>query len=159
MPPFQLQAEDLRYFPGPAADFPSDWVPERGDIGHETDTGLARLGDGVTAWSSLGSFRFTSASETLTAAGAISLYKKTTKLALAGAGAVTLAAPAASMLGEIKLIQMTADNGDVTLALTNVVGQSSGTTATFNDVGDSLTLIAGANSKWIVLKEQGISLA
>lgn len=159
MPPFQLQAEDLRYFPGLAADFPTDWVPERGDMGHETDTGLARLGDGSTAWANLTPFKMTNHQETIAAAGAISLYKTFTKLALAAAGAVTLAAPNASMLGQIKVIQMTADNGDVTLALTNVVGQSSGTTATFNDVGDSLTVLAGANSKWIVIKEQGISLA
>ena len=96
--------------------------------------------------------------ETVAAAGAISVIKKVTKLALSGAGAVTLAAPDASMLGVVKHIEMTADNGDVTLALTNVAGQSSGTTATFNDVGDSLTLVGGV-STWKVVGEAGITLA
>jgi hypothetical protein len=62
------------------------------------------------------------------------------------------------MLGRLKTIQMTVDNGDVTLALTNVVGQSSGTGATFNDAGDALVLIGGASGKWIVVKEYGITL-
>lgn len=97
-------------------------------------------------------------SESLIAAGAITPSKRYSGIALVGAGAVTLAVPGAGMLGQLKVIEMTADNGDVTLALTNVVGQSSGTTATFNDVGDKLVLI-GAASVWIVLKEVGIGLA
>lgn len=96
--------------------------------------------------------------ESIIAAGALSVTKVYSGLSLVGAGAVTLAVPDASMLGQVKLIEMVADNGDVTLALTNVVGQSSGTTATFNDAGDQLVLIAAA-SKWIVLKERGIALA
>ena len=96
--------------------------------------------------------------ETIAAAGALSITARVSKLALVGAGAVTIAAPDATCLGYIKLIEMSADNGDVTLALTNVVGQSSGTTATFNDVTDQLVLIAGVN-KWIVLKERGIALS
>lgn len=100
----------------------------------------------------------TTQTETVAAAGAISVTKKITKLALVGAGAVTLAAPDATMLGVVKIIEMTADNGDVTLALTNVTGQSTGTTATFNDVGDALTLIGGV-SKWHVLGEAGLGLA
>jgi hypothetical protein len=96
--------------------------------------------------------------ESVTAAGALSAIKAYSGVALVGAGAVTLAAPDASRLGQLKTIEMTADNGDVTLVLTNVVGQSSGTTATFNDVGDKLILIAAA-SKWVVLKEFGITLS
>lgn len=96
--------------------------------------------------------------ETISGAGALSITKRASLLALSGAGAVTLAAPDATNLGYVKVIEMTTDNGDVTLALTNVVGQSSGTTATFNDAGDQLVLIAGT-SKWIVLKERGITLS
>lgn len=96
--------------------------------------------------------------ETIAAAGAISVVKRISKLALVGAGAVTLAAPDASMFGMVKHISMTADNGDVTLALTNVQGQSSGTTATFNDVGDTLVLVGGL-TKWTVTGEAGISLS
>jgi hypothetical protein len=96
--------------------------------------------------------------ETVAAAGAISVTKRITKLALVGAGAVTLAAPDATMLGLVKIIEMTADNGDVTLALTNVDGQSSGTGATFGDVGDALVLVGGV-SKWHVIGEAGVALA
>lgn len=96
--------------------------------------------------------------QTIAAAGAISLTSKVVNLALVGAGAVTLAAPDATCQGYVKVVEMTVDNGDVTLALTNVEGQSSGTTATFGDVGDKLVLVAGA-SKWVVLKEVGVGLA
>jgi hypothetical protein len=96
--------------------------------------------------------------ESIVAAGALSVTKVYSGLSLVGAGAVTLAVPSATMLGQLKTIEMIADNGDVTLALTNVVGQSSGTTATFNDVGDQLVLLAAA-AKWIVIKERGITLA
>lgn len=96
--------------------------------------------------------------ETVIAAGALSITARVSKLSLVGAGAVTLAAPDATCLGYVKLIEMSADNGDVTLALTNVVGQSSGTTATFNDVADQLILMAGVN-KWIIIKERGITLS
>ncbi|HEY8560498.1 MAG TPA: hypothetical protein VIL74_08980 [Pyrinomonadaceae bacterium] len=96
--------------------------------------------------------------ETIQAAGALTLAKRFHKLALPGAGAVTLAAPSANELGMIKVIEMTVDNGDVTLSLANCVGQSSGTTATFNDVRDQLVLIGGTD-RWIVIKERGIALA
>lgn len=96
--------------------------------------------------------------ETLIAAGALALGKRVSKLELASGGAVTLAAPDATCIGLVKVIEMSVDDGDVTLALTNVVGQSSGTTATFNDVRDQLVVIGGVD-KWIVLKERGISLA
>lgn len=96
--------------------------------------------------------------ETVEAAGAVSVTKRITKLALSGAGAVTLAAPDTTMLGVVKIITMSANNGDVTLALTNVTGQSSGTTATFNGVGDALILVGGL-SKWHVIGEAGIALS
>lgn len=94
--------------------------------------------------------------ETLIDAGAMSLTKRVTKLALAATGAVTLAAP--TVPGIVKVIEMTADNGDVTFSLANCIGQSSGTTATFNDVRDQLVLISGTD-KWIVVKERGITLS
>lgn len=96
--------------------------------------------------------------ESVVAAGALSVTKVYSGVALVGAGAVTLAAPSATMLGQQKTIEMTADNGDVTLVLTNCEGQSSGTTATFNDVGDKLIVIGGA-SKWTIIKEFGITLS
>ncbi len=157
----------------------ADWTAQNPtlaqfEIGLESDTLRMKIGDGVTAWTSLSylntpglnstqteidQFNDVSAyQESIIAAGVLSVTKLYSGLSLVGAGAVTLAAPAASMLGQIKVIEMVVDNGDVTLALTNVVGQSSGTTATFNDAGDQLVLIAAA-SKWIVLKERGITLS
>jgi len=96
--------------------------------------------------------------ETVIGAGAVSIALRLTKLALVGAGAVTLAVPGAGMLGVVKVITMTADNGDVTLELTNVTGQSAGAVATFNDVGDALVLVGGV-SKWHVIGEAGVALA
>lgn len=95
--------------------------------------------------------------ETIAAAGALSVLKRISKLALVGAGAVTLAAPDASLLGQVKIITMTTDNGDVTLALTNVNGGSAATTCTFNDVNDALILVAGVN-KWHVIAEAGVAM-
>lgn len=95
--------------------------------------------------------------ETITAAGAVSVTKRLTKLALVGAGAVTLAAPDASMLGTVKVIEMTVDNGDVTLALTNVAGGSAANTCTWSAVGQALVLVAGV-AKWGVCSESGVAL-
>lgn len=96
--------------------------------------------------------------ETLIAAGAVSATITNTKLELVGAGAVTLAAPGADMLGRTKLIEMTVDNGDVTLSLANVTGGSAATTCTWNDVNDALVLVGGTN-KWHVVAESGVVLS
>jgi hypothetical protein len=97
--------------------------------------------------------------ETLVAPGAVSVVKRITKLELvATGGAVTLAVPNAAMLGQVKVIEMTVDNGDVTLALTNVQGGSAASTATFSAVGQCLVLVAGV-SKWNVVSEGGVVLS
>lgn len=95
--------------------------------------------------------------ETHTAAGAIGLLKGGhVKLdSTGGAMAVTLAAP--TLAGGTLIIEHTVDGGDVTLALTNVVGGSAAATATFADVGDTLVLVAKSD-KWVVLKESGVAL-
>jgi len=96
--------------------------------------------------------------ETVAAAGACSVTVAESRLALSGAGAVTLAAP--SKPGLVKVITMTADNGDVTMALTNVVGGSAATTATFDAVGETLILVSNMGAgKWSVLAEIGVTLA
>ena len=95
--------------------------------------------------------------QTIIAAGAITLGLDTIKLALVGAGAVTLAAPTAAEAGKIKVIEMTVDNGDVTLSLANCVGGTAGTTCTWSAVGQSLVLV-GAVSKWAVVSEGGVVL-
>lgn len=95
--------------------------------------------------------------DTVVAAGAVSVTTAETSVALVGAGAITLAAPTKPAF--IKILTMTADNGDVTLALTNVVGGSAATTCTFNDVNDVLVLVSDlARAKWVVLKEVGVTL-
>ena len=97
--------------------------------------------------------------DTLTGAGAISLEVAHTNIVSTGANALTLAAP--TKPGFIKTIRMLTDGGDATLASTNIVGQSSGTTSiTFNDVGDYLVLVSISGlAKWAVLKEGGVAVA
>lgn len=96
--------------------------------------------------------------QTITEAGAIELDAEVVNLSVAsGTYAVTLAAPARS--GLVKTIQMTDATGtSVTLALTNLQGESGGTTATFNAVDETLILISGEN-KWNILVEIGVTLA
>lgn len=99
--------------------------------------------------------------ETRTGAGAISISTLYTSLVTTGANALTLAAPGAASLPRLKVIHMTTDGGDGTLASTNIVGQSSGSTSiTFNDAGDYLVLVSipGLN-KWSVVKEGGVTAA
>jgi hypothetical protein len=98
--------------------------------------------------------------EAITVAGAVSVTKRYTTLnSTSGAYAVTLAAPDASMIGQVKVIEMTVDAGNnITLALTNVQGGSAATTATFADVNDVLVLVAGA-TKWHVIGESGVALS
>jgi hypothetical protein len=97
--------------------------------------------------------------ETVTGAGAISVTVPHTNLVTTGADALTIAAP--TKPGMIKTIRMTTDGGDGTLASTNIVGQSAGTTSiTFNDAGDYLVLVSISGlAKWAVLKEGGVTAA
>lgn len=160
MPPFLGAAVAINYFNNltQAQLVAEDRVLALNELARESDTGSFKFGDGVTTYSLL-PYGGQTATETIAAAGALSVVVPVSKLALVGAGAVTLAAPSTGMLGRLKTVQMTTDNGDITMALTNVVGQSSGTTATFNDAGDALVLIGGASGKWIVVKEFGIALS
>ncbi len=97
--------------------------------------------------------------DTRTGAGAIAVTTAYTALVTTGADALTLAVPTKPAF--IKVIKMTTDGGDGTLASTNIVGQSSGTTSiTFNDAGDTLVLCSDTVSgKWVVLKEYGVTAA
>ena len=118
--------------------------------------------DGVTATTAEINFSsdVSAQTETVTAAGAVSVLLKNTNLELVGAGAVTLAAPNSIMTGQIKTIRMTVDNGDVTMALTevlNVAGASAGTTLTFDAVGDTAILVA-CGAKWTVIGVSGAAI-
>lgn len=99
-------------------------------------------------------------SQSITGAGAISLDVNHAKITgpAASTYAVTLAAP--SRAGQLLIIEMiaTTDTNAVTLALTNVVGQSSGTSASFNAAGETLVLLSNS-TKWVVIKEHGVTLS
>ena len=98
--------------------------------------------------------------EEVTSAGAISVVKTNTNLdSGAGTFAATLAACPATMVGKIKTIRMSADNGDVTVALTEVQGGTAASTATFDAVTEELILIGSAGGKWTVVKEFGVTLS
>lgn len=93
-------------------------------------------------------------------AGAISLDANHVKITgpESGTYAVTLAAP--SRGGQTMVIEMvaTTSTNAVTLALTNVIGGSAGTSASFNAAAETLTLISNS-TKWIVLDEIGVTLS
>ena len=98
--------------------------------------------------------------EAITEAGALSLDVLHHKITgpTSSTYAVTLAAP--TRAGQLKIIEMVDDNGgdDVTLALTNVIGGSAATTATFDADDETLVLISAA-TKWVVLAEAGVTLS
>lgn len=97
-------------------------------------------------------FQIIKAADTINVnAGYVSLRRTTADYA------VTLPAPTTP--GVELTIEMTVRvAGQITIALTNVVGQSSGTTAIFNAVGDTLILRSNSN-KWIVYKEINMSFS
>jgi len=97
--------------------------------------------------------------ETVIAAGAASTTKFNTNLAVVSGGAVTLDVCPATMVGKIKTIRMSSDDGDVTIALTNVQGGTQTTTATFDAVSEELILIGSSGGKWTVIKEFGVTLS
>lgn len=102
----------------------------------------------------------TLATQAITAAAAITVDGTINRVTLAGgAYAITLAAPSAAMRGKTLTIEYIGGDTDaVTLALTNVQGQSSGTTATFNADNETLVLVGGL-AKWNVVAEVGVTFA
>ena len=88
-------------------------------------------------------FDVTDAETSTTDAGAISTTVLLTNISSAGAETRTLAAPPAD--GVVKMIKMTVDGGDVTVAATNI---DAGTgDLTFDDVNDSIILLS-LGGKW-----------
>ena len=98
--------------------------------------------------------------QAITAADAINLDTNHVKITgpATSTYAVTLGVPRRG--GQVMVIEMvaTTSTNAVTLALTNVVGGSAATTATFNAEGEILTLVS-AGAKWVVLDELGVTLA
>lgn len=102
--------------------------------------------------------------EDVSGAGALSITKRVSQIAGGEGFAVTLAAPTAAQVGKIKIITLESiTSGAVTLALTNVIGGSAGTSASFDAAGETLTLVAveatPAAFMWLVLDEHGVTLS
>ncbi len=102
----------------------------------------------------------TAQTETVDAGDVVSVLKRITFIdnTTSGAGSITLATPDASMVGQVKVIEMKIDNGDVTLSLTNVQGGTAATTCTWANAGEALILVAG-EIKWNVVSEGGVVLS
>lgn len=96
----------------------------------------------------------------ITAAGAIDLDARHVKITgpTSSTYAVTLAAP--TRAGILKIVEMiaTTSTNAVTLALTNVVGGTAASSASFDAAGEILVLLS-AEEKWVVVKEQGVTLS
>lgn len=95
--------------------------------------------------------------QTITAAAAINLDSRFVRLQSSGSGyAVTLAAP--TIPGVYKVIQKTSNNADnITLLMTNLIGQPSGTTLTWNSQNDIVVLVSCDNSKWYIVSYNGVT--
>lgn len=127
-----------------------------------TSSGLVLNNDfqGTFAPALEGARTVTSLRQSITAAGAI---KTSTSLAAitesVGGYAITLAAPVESQAGQDMVITMIGRNaGTVTLALTEIIGGTGGTTtASFDAVGETLTLTA-AGTKWMVTGQSGVTI-
>lgn len=123
--------------------------------------GLAIGGTLVTATpAELNDADLSAKTQAITAAGAISLDARVVNITgpAASTYAITLAAP--TRAGQVMVIEMTGTTATnaVTLALTNVVGGSAATSASFNAAGEILSLVSGA-TKWLVTGEAGVTLS
>lgn len=79
-------------------------------------------------------------------------------IATSASYAITLSPP--TLAGKFKIIQMTQRTNPqtVTMSLSNVIGGSGATTATWDAVNETLVLLSINNSKWLVIKEHGVTL-
>ena len=90
--------------------------------------------------------------QSLSGAGAVDVVSAITEVTTTGANALTLAD---GVEGQLKFIVMITDGGDGTLTPTNF---GSGSTITFNDAGDTATLLF-TNSKYYLLSHFGCTIA
>ena len=101
--------------------------------------------------------RIVGGTEDLTADGAISINKVATFLAT-GAVSPLAMTMAAGVDGQIKFIALAADGGQNAVATINSL--LVGSTVTFDDAGDSVTLLySGGAGGWIVLANNGCTIA
>jgi len=95
-------------------------------------------------------------SEDLADAGAASLTKTASYFTTAAAETSTLAA---GVEGQVKVLAMYGDGGDMVTTVTNAGWKASGTgTITFDTIGDAVTLMY-INSKWFVIGNNGATFA
>jgi len=91
-------------------------------------------------------------SEDLAASGAASLAKTTSYFTTGGAETSTLAA---GVEGQVKVLAMLGDGGDMVTTVTNAGWKASGTgIITFSDIGEAVTLMY-INSKWFCIGNNG----
>lgn len=94
--------------------------------------------------------------EDLANAGAANLALTTSYFTTGGAETATLAA---GVTGQVKVLAMYGDSGDMVITVTNAGWKTSGTgTITFNDIGDACTLMY-INSKWFCIGNNGCAFA
>jgi len=92
-------------------------------------------------------------SDTRTGAGAVSVTTIHTEVVTTGANALTLAD---GVDGQVKVITMKTDGGDGTLTPTTKTGYS---TITFNDAGDTVTLLFKSGVGWLITGSYGVTIA
>lgn len=94
--------------------------------------------------------------EDLANAGRVNLGVSDTYFSTGSAETATLAA---GVNGQVKVLAMYADGGDMVITVTNAGWKSSGTgTVTFNDIGDACTL-KYINNKWFCIGNNGCVFA
>lgn len=99
---------------------------------------------------------YMASSEDVAASAAMNLTKAVSYFTTAAAETATLAAGAD---GQVKFLCMVGDGGDMVVTVTNAGWKASGTgTITFNDIGDSVTLLY-TNSKWFAVGTNGVAYA
>ncbi|HEY9704783.1 MAG TPA: hypothetical protein V6C58_20250, partial [Allocoleopsis sp.] len=87
-----------------------------------------------------------------TSLGALNLATETTFVTTTGAATGTLGA---GRVGQVKRVVLAVDGGNFVLTPNSIQG---GTTLTFDDPGDSVSLVYNG-SKWFVLSNNGVTLA
>lgn len=116
-----------------------------------TSTGATTFGGSTLTFS--GGPVIETSNQNLSGAGAVDVTHITTKLTTTGANALTLAD---GVNGQVKKIVMVVDGGDGTLTPTTKTGFS---TAVFNDIGDTLTLQFFTTVGWVIMANNGCTIA
>jgi len=91
--------------------------------------------------------------QTISGAGAIDLVTGVTEVTTTAADAYTLAD---GTVGQIKIITMTVDGGDGTITPTTFAG---GSTIALNDAGDSIMLTYATTIGWVIIANNGCTIA